>query len=67
MDKGRREELTRLRHRKRCKRLGIVQEDHYCYKAQTRPCSCYICKSRGKYNRSLKHKNGEEQYRTRFN
>ena len=66
MDKARRQELTRLRHRKRCKRLGIVQERHYCYKAQTTPCSCNICRS-NKYDRNLKHKNGEERHRTRFN
>lgn len=55
MDKARREEITRLKHKKRCKALGLNPKEHYCYKAQGKPCSCYMC-SPYKYNRKDKHK-----------
>jgi hypothetical protein len=43
MDKGRRAELVKLKHKKRCKALGIDPKKNYCYKAQAKPCSCYLC------------------------
>ena len=55
MNKGRRQEITQLKHKMRCKRLGLKPEGHYAYKAQTRPCSCYICKA-DRYKRNIKHK-----------
>jgi len=57
MDKARREEIARLKHIKRCKALRLKPEEHYCYKAQGKPCSCYMC-SPYKYNRNVKHKGG---------
>ena len=55
MDKGRRQELTKLKHIKRCKAIGVNPKDHYCYKEQGKPCSCYACNNI-KYKRSIKHK-----------
>jgi hypothetical protein len=55
MDKARRQEITTLKHKKRCKVLGLKPEEHYCYKAQGKPCSCYMC-SPYKYSRKIKHK-----------
>jgi hypothetical protein len=55
MNKDRRNEITKLKHKKRCKLLGLKPEEHYCYKAQGKPCSCYIC-SPYKFNRKIKHK-----------
>lgn len=51
MNKGRRNEITRLKHKKRCKVYGIKPEEHYCYKAQGKPCSCMFCQAKGKYKR----------------
>ena len=46
MDKGRRTELTKLKHIKRLRRLRLdLSKGYYCYKHQTKPCSCYICSS----------------------
>lgn len=56
MDKGRRNEITKLKHIKRCQAMGIKPQDHYCYKSQGKPCSCHVC-SGVKYTRNIKHKN----------
>lgn len=56
MNKGRRNEITKLKHIKRCKNLGLLPEKNYCYKAQAVPCSCKLC-SPFKYSRKIKHKN----------
>ena len=58
MDKARREELGKLKHKKRCIPLKLKPEEHYCYKAQSVPCSCYICSS-NKFDRKIKHKGKE--------
>jgi len=50
MNKARREEIAKLKHKKRCKALGLKPEEHYCYKAQGKPCSCPMC-SPNKYKR----------------
>jgi hypothetical protein len=50
MNKERRRQLTRLKHIKRCKRLGLKPNENYCYKHQTKPCSCFMC-SGLKFNR----------------
>ena len=57
-NKGRRTELTKLKHKKRCKRLDLKPEEHYCYKYQCRPCNCWACKKE-KFSRKVKHKNLE--------
>ncbi len=54
-DKGRREEIAKLKHKKRCKALQIVPEQHYSFKSDGRPCSCSICKHE-RFSRKLKHK-----------
>ena len=59
MNKGRRNELTKLKHKKRCKNLGIIPEENYCYKHQGKPCSCFVC-SGNKYNRAKSKKNQYE-------
>jgi hypothetical protein len=58
MNKARREEIARLKHIKRCKALMLKPEEHYCYKAQGKPCSCYMC-SPYKYSRKVKHKGSD--------
>ena len=63
MDKGKRQEITKLKHKKRCKALGLNPEDHYCYKEQGKPCSCYMC-SPHKYKRNIKHKGEFNNERT---
>lgn len=58
MNKARRQEITNLKHKKRCNILGLKPEEHYSYKAQGKPCSCSMC-SPYKYNRKIKHKGVE--------
>ena len=65
MNKGRRTEKTKLKHLKRLKRLGLPAGSHYCYKAQAKPCSCFVC-SPEKYSRKTKHKDAEEYSGFRF-
>jgi len=55
MDKAKRQEITKLKHKKRCKVLGLKPEEHYCYKEQGKPCSCSMC-SPHKHKRNIKHK-----------
>ena len=63
MNKGRRDELTKLKYKKRLKQLGLKEEDsgkkgwnYHCYKTTGSPCSCEAC-SGERYNRTQKHKN----------
>lgn len=59
MNKGRRNELTRLKYKKRLKNLGLKEAENsnfYCYKSTGKPCSCPLC-SPEKYKRTVKHKN----------
>lgn len=58
MDKGRRNELTKLKFKKRLKTLGLKQEtpkDYTCYKHQAKPCSCFVC-SRKNHGEKAKYK-----------
>ena len=43
MNKGRRNEFTNLKHKKRCDVFGFDPKIHYCYKHQEVPCSCSAC------------------------
>jgi len=60
-NKGERNRLTKLKFKRRLKRMGllgpggIINPNLYCYKNQGKPCSCIFC-SKGKYNRKIKHK-----------
>jgi hypothetical protein len=58
MNKGRRNQLTRLKYKKRLKNLGLKETDgnYHCYKSTGKPCSCPMC-SPEKYDRTEKHKN----------
>jgi len=62
MNKGRRNELTRLKFKKRLEQLGLKQEDGnlFCYKTSGKPCSCEMC-SPYKYKRTEKHKGNFEE------
>ena len=53
MNKGRRNELTNLKFKKRLKQLGLKKEEgsFYCYKSSGKPCSCSVCK-KPRYKRS---------------
>lgn len=57
-NKGRRNELTQLKFKKRLDQLGLKKEDGnlFCYKSTGKPCSCYMCSYR-KFDRNIKHKN----------
>jgi len=59
-NKGRRNELTKLKYKKRLRQLGLKDgepnSNFHCFKSTGSPCSCEAC-SGDKYNRSQKHKN----------
>ena len=62
MDKARRNELGKLKFKKRLKQLGLKEDDregrkvnYNCYRTTGQPCSCILC-SPEKYKRSEKHK-----------
>jgi hypothetical protein len=55
MNKAIRQEITKLKHKKRCKTLGLKPEEHYEYKESGTPCSCKFCRSE-KHSRKVKHK-----------
>lgn len=56
-DKGHREQVTQRKLKARLKTLSLPDDEvkHFCYKAQAKPCSCYLC-SPYKYSRKVKHK-----------
>jgi hypothetical protein len=57
MNKEIRNQTTKLKWLKRLKVLGLQQtqtQRFFCYKAQAKPCSCYLCRS-VKYSRKIKH------------
>jgi len=49
-NKGIRNEITKRKHKRRCENLGVEPENNYCYKAQGKPCSCFLCSNK-KYKR----------------
>lgn len=51
-NKGRRQELTMLKFKKRLKQLNLKvgEGNFYAYKSHGKPCSCFFCKNK-KYNR----------------
>lgn len=54
MNKGRRNELKRLKFNNRLKRFGLKMNkatDWKCYRTTSTPCSCYLCQPE-KYKRS---------------
>jgi hypothetical protein len=53
MNKGRRQELTNLKFKKRLDQLGLKKSDGnmYAFKSHGKPCSCCFC-SGVKYKRS---------------
>jgi len=59
MNKGRRNELTKLIYEKRCRELDLSPLEAYSYKQQGKPCSCYLCTGYNKpesRERKKKHK-----------
>lgn len=57
MNKGRRNELRKLKFKKRLSERGLKQKspkDFVCYKDQGQPCSCRGCAG-FKYKRAVKH------------
>lgn len=57
-NKGRRNELTALKFKKRLKQIGMTIDDArkpennlYVFKSHGKPCSCWACRGQ-KYNRS---------------
>lgn len=59
MDKARRQEISKLKHKKRCKVHGLKPEEHYEYKESGTPCSCYVCRGE-KHSRKNKHKRDDD-------
>jgi hypothetical protein len=58
-NKGRRNELTKLKYKKRLKNLSLNDDSngkYYCFKTTGKPCSCFMC-SPYKFDRNEKHKN----------
>jgi hypothetical protein len=53
MNKELRNIITKLKYKKRLKIYNIKGEA-YCFKQQSKPCSCYMC-SPYKYSRKIKH------------
>ncbi len=52
-NKGRRNELTKLKYKKRLKQLGFKEGEgkFYAYKSHGKPCSCSLCRNE-KYKRN---------------
>lgn len=61
MDKGRRQELTKLKFKKRLKNYGLLEDfetgkgNFFAFKSHGAPCSCAMCRGE-KYKRKAKHK-----------
>lgn len=55
LTKGRRNELTKLKYKKRLKQLGFKEGEgkFYSYKSHGKPCSCSLCRNE-KYKRNSK-------------
>ena len=51
--KGRRNELTKLKYKKRLKQLGFKEGEgkFYSYRSHGKPCSCFLCRNE-KYKRN---------------
>lgn len=62
MNKGRRNELKKLKFKKRLKQLGLKEGEgnFHAYKSHGKPCSCGVCK-KPKYKRSKKGSHGLQE------
>lgn len=57
MNKGRRNELTQLKYKKRIKRYNLKPDDkYYALKSHGSPCSCGMCRDE-KYRDKDRQKN----------
>lgn len=54
-NKGRRQELTMLKYRKRLKKWGRKPGEFLALKSHGKPCSCWMCRGE-RYSRKTKHK-----------
>lgn len=56
-NKGHRQELTRLKFKKRLKKWGYKEGEgnFYAYKSHGAPCSCGVCRDK-KFSRKVKYK-----------
>lgn len=61
-NKGRRNELARLKKNKRCKLFGVDPNRGHVYKNHGKPCSCWACRNeKYKRNRQLNLSGSTEQ------
>ena len=65
MDKGSRTLLTKLKFKKRLRKMNLLGpggrvDGFYCYKNQGKPCSCFMCRHQ-KYKRKIKHKKKQDE------
>ena len=65
MDKGRRQELTKLKFKKRLINNTHITKGGYkifAFKQQSKPCSCLACQPKGKYRDKRQFNNKEIDY-----
>ena len=67
MNKGRRNEITQLKFKKRLINLGFSRLTMggklHAFKSDAKPCSCWSCQPDGKYRENLRAKNKAEIFR----
>lgn len=60
INKARRNELAKLKQKKRKEVLGIEDDGHHYLKSTGKPCSCMSCQPQGKYRDNGRSKNKQE-------
>lgn len=54
MNKQVRKEIEQRKFQRRCELLGLDLNKHYQYKAQGKPCSCFMCKKERYSRKNIK-------------
>lgn len=57
MNKARRNELAKLKQKKRKEIYGLQGDGHHSLKSTGKPCSCIFCQPEGKYRDNGRAKN----------
>lgn len=56
MNKARRNELAKLKQKKRKEIYGLKEDGHHYLKSTGKPCSCFVCQPNGKFRDNTRAK-----------
>lgn len=55
-NKADRERIAKKKHKRRCDAMGLDTKTHYAFKADAKPCSCWLCSNKGNKRDTIRPK-----------